>query len=344
MKKAVTIKTIAEELNLSRNTVSKALNGQYVPQKTRELVLKKAQELNYKSLNSANLKINRKYRIMLVSARPLNDINFYTTLISSIENYCFERNFELIQYLFNSKLNTFNKLSDYIEKIKIDGIIAMECFDKSFIQQLLKLDIPICFHDFAHTSSAFSQSFDIICTNDEQSICNFVKYLHKKHKFTKFSFVGDSRHCHSFGKRYTGMLLGLRNLKISHTPIEDINIPEHSFNYGDIIALKKEIEKLQILPEVFICCNDFVARNVCLALESMNVRVPKDAFVVGFDNALESYSLLPKLTTFSLNKQFLGSEILKNLIQRIEDTTIPSRLVTISTDLILRDSTQIESL
>jgi len=48
MKKAVTIKDIAEQLNLSRNTVAKALNGQYVPESTREAVLKKAREMNYK--------------------------------------------------------------------------------------------------------------------------------------------------------------------------------------------------------------------------------------------------------------------------------------------------------
>ena len=33
MRKAVTIKSIAEALNLSRNTVAKALNGRYVPEK-----------------------------------------------------------------------------------------------------------------------------------------------------------------------------------------------------------------------------------------------------------------------------------------------------------------------
>ena len=52
MKKAVTIKDIAEQLNLSRNTVAKALNGQYVPESTREAVLKKAREMNYKGLNA----------------------------------------------------------------------------------------------------------------------------------------------------------------------------------------------------------------------------------------------------------------------------------------------------
>ena len=60
MKKAVTIKSIAEQLNLSRNTVAKALNGQYVPEATRELVLKKAQEMNYKSLNTSNIQFGSK--------------------------------------------------------------------------------------------------------------------------------------------------------------------------------------------------------------------------------------------------------------------------------------------
>ncbi|MDE7263993.1 MAG: substrate-binding domain-containing protein [Anaeroplasmataceae bacterium] len=59
----------------------------------------------------------------------------------------------------------------------------------------------------------------------------------------------------------------------------------------------------------------------------------------GFDNLTEAYSLSPSLTTFSLDKHFLGSEILRTLITRIENKNIPSRFITISTNLISREST-----
>ncbi|MDE7106555.1 MAG: LacI family transcriptional regulator [Anaeroplasmataceae bacterium] len=341
MKKAITIKSIAEALNLSRNTVSKALNGQYVPEKTRELVLSKAQELNYKSLNSANLVFSdKKYRILLVSARPLNNINFYISLISSIENYCFERNYEFFQYIFNNKKNSFTKFSDYVKELNVDGIVALECFDRDFISNLLKLNIPICFHDFSHTAQNNYNNYDIICTNDEQSILNYVKYLHKKYNLNRYTFVGDNKHCHSFRKRYTGMLIGLKNLRIFHSSSEDITLSENNFNYGDTQALQDAISKLDQLPEVFVCCNDFVARNVCLALKNMNKEVPNDVLVVGFDNSAEAYSLSPTLTTFSLDPHFLGSEILRTLINRIDYRNIPSRFINISTDLISRESTE----
>ncbi|MDE5856717.1 MAG: substrate-binding domain-containing protein, partial [Anaeroplasmataceae bacterium] len=167
-----------------------------------------------------------------------------------------------------------------------------------------------------------------------------VKYLHKKYNLNRYTFVGDNKHCHSFRKRYTGMLIGLKNLRVSHSTSEDITHSENNFNYGDTQAIQNAILKLEELPEVFICCNDFVARSVCLALKNMNKEVPDDALVVGFDNSPEAYSLSPTLTTFSLDPHFLGSEILRTLIHRIDNRKVPSRLITISTDVISRESTE----
>ena len=51
MKKSLTIADIADALHLSRNTVSKALNGKHVSPKTKQLILDTAVQMGYKSFD-----------------------------------------------------------------------------------------------------------------------------------------------------------------------------------------------------------------------------------------------------------------------------------------------------
>ncbi len=340
MKKAVTIKDIAEQLNLSRNTVAKALNGQYVPEKTREIVLKKAKEMNYKSLNLTHIEVGRKkYRILLVSGKPLNNMNYFVPILQGIENYCYERNFELSQHTYNVNRTPFSGFADYVKELRPDGIVAIECFDKNFIAKLINLGTPICFIDFTAYDLRSDKKFDIISTNDEKSVCDLVKTLINKYGLSSFTFVGDNRHCMSFHERYMGMVKGVISSKGAHSKKDDILCNDESFDYGNAEAIKTEILKLKYRPECFICCNDFVARNVCHALKSLGIRVPQQAMVTGFDDVAEATALSPALTTFSVNKEFLGRETMNTLVTRIENPGIPSRTITVSTDMILREST-----
>lgn len=341
MKKAVTIKEIAEQLNLSRNTVAKALNGQYVPEKTRELVLRKAQEMKYKSLNVSHIESGaKKYRILLVSGKPLNNMNYFVPLIKSIENNCYEKNYELFQYTYNGSKTPFKEVSDYVNDLKADGIVAIECFDKNFIANLVNLGKPVCFNDFSTSDVSANYNYDIISANDEQSVFRIVKSLHAKYGTARFTFVGDNKHCRSFHDRYYGMLTGILSVRGAHNRPEDILCSDEVFNYGNPEALKTEILKLKYRPECFICCNDFVARGVCNALKLLNVNVPKNALVVGFDNVSEAFATAPAITSFSVDKEFLGTETIRTLVNRIENPNIPSRTIIVSTKLIPRASTE----
>lgn len=339
MKKAVTIKEIAEQLNLSRNTVAKALNGQYVPEKTRELVLKKAQEMKYKSLNLSTESGRKQYGILIVSGKPLNNINYFVPVIKSIENFCFDNNYKLFQYTYNGAKTPFKEVADYINDLKVDGIVAIECFDKDFISKLVNLGKPVCFNDFSVADIKTEKNYDIINTSNQQSISGIVKFLHKKYKITRFSFVGDNLHCRSFQERFNGMLMGIISFRGKHNNSEDIVCSDLTFNYGNQEAIKTEILKLKYIPECFICCNDFVARGVCNALNALNVSVPHKALVVGFDNVFEATSTTPFITSFSVDREFLGTETLRTLINRIENPNSPSRIITVSATLVAREST-----
>ncbi len=340
MKRAVTINDIAAQLNLSRNTVAKVLNGHYVPETTRELVLKKAREMNYKSLNSEILKPGRKkYRILLISGKPLININYFIPIIKGIENFCFENDYELFQYTHNSAMHPFKEVEDYITELNADGIAALEYFDKNSISKLLSLDKPVCFNDFSASDLITDKKFDLIRANDEQSVRRIVKLLYSRYQITRFTFVGDSKHCLSFHGRYLGMLSGIFSFNGTHSAKDDILCSDLTFDYGSPSAVKTEILKLKYRPQCFVCCNDFVARTVCNALKSLGLKVPQDAFVTGFDNVWEATAFSPAITSFSVEKEFLGREAMRTLIHRIEHPDTPARNITVSATLVEREST-----
>lgn len=340
MKKAVTINDIAQRLNLSRNTVAKALNGQYVPEATRERVLSAAKEMNYKSLNASHAEDGAKrYKILLVSGKPLNNINYFVPLVQSIENFCYERNYEIFQHTYNVNKTPFYNFLNYIKELNPDGIVAIECFDRNFIAKLINIGKPLCFVDFTAFDMPLPARYDVITTNDEKAVCDMVKYLINNYRIDSFAFVGDKKHCLSFHERYMGMLKGIFNCKLEHSKKNDILCNDESFDYGNAEAIKTELLKLRTRPQAFICCNDFVARNVCNALKSLNVKIPEEAMVVGFDNDSDATAFKPEITSFSVDKYFLGAETLRTLISRIENPDIPSRTITVSTEVILKTST-----
>lgn len=341
MKKAVTILDIANELGISRNTVSKALNGGYVPEKTRKLVLDKALEMNYKSMSQNIVEVSNKktYRLLLLSGKPLNNINFFIPIIRGIENYCYDNKYELIQYIYNKGISSFDSFKSYIKGLHVDGIIAIETFEREFIDNLMTLSLPITFIDFCANTLFHSGNYDIIETSNREPIYQMTRILNKKYGIKAFSFVGDYTHCLSFQNRYVGMIQALFLSGIPHKRADDI-LHSDNFDYGNPSALAAEIKKLKTFPKCFICCNDFIARNVCNALKELNINVPNDTFVVGYDDSLDSTMCHPKITTIGMNKEFLGAEAVRTLEFRIENPNIPTREISIESMIIPRESTK----
>lgn len=340
MSKTITVADIAEQLNMSRNTVSKALNGKYVPEKTRTIILNKARELNYKQMNIDSLVVAeaKKYRFLLLSGKPLNNINFFIPIIQSIENYCYDKQYEFFQYVFNKNISSFKTLATHIHDLNLDGIIAIETFEKDLIDRLLSIDIPICFIDFSASSINVKGNYDIIESNNSEPINFITDEIINKFNFTRFSFVGDFLHCMSFKDRYLGMLSALAINGIHHTSEMDI-LRSDNFDYGNPEVLKIEMLKLKQKPQCYICSNDFIARSVINALKRLEIKVPQDCLVVGYDDAADSTNSIPYITTVGMNKQYMGIEAMKALLERIENPNLPTKTIKIDSDIIYRHTT-----
>ena len=149
MKKNVTVSDIADALNLSRNTVSKALNGKHVPTKTRNMVIHAAIEMGYKGYKlaaSTDISLGQK-KFLILSSRLLMNINYYISVLKGIEESLTDYDIELLQFNITSS-DSFSKFKRYLENNAVDGIICIEFFKPDYIVELLELEPKVIFLDF----------------------------------------------------------------------------------------------------------------------------------------------------------------------------------------------------
>jgi LacI family repressor for deo operon, udp, cdd, tsx, nupC, and nupG len=94
--KRVTIYDIAEKLNIAASSVSRALNGSSsVKESTKKLILKTAQELNYKpNTIASNLRKGKSKTIGVIVPR-INQ-NFFANVIAGIEEVTYKEGYKLI--------------------------------------------------------------------------------------------------------------------------------------------------------------------------------------------------------------------------------------------------------
>ncbi|MNN69615.1 HTH-type transcriptional repressor PurR [compost metagenome] len=93
------------------------------------------------------------------------------------------------------------------------------------------------------------------------------------------------------------------------------------------------------LPPAFVCANDFIAINVIRILKDLNIEIPGEVKVCGFDNALESRIVEPHLTTVHIHRSEMGFLAAEMLLSRIENPSRPPQITHVKTTSVFRQST-----
>lgn len=337
-KERITVQDIADALGLSRNTISKALNGQYVPPRTRERVLSAAIEMGYKSYGTiANSDpSDRHKRIVLLTSKHLMTMTFFLHLVRGIEFMLDEHeNIELLQFTA-TKTSFFDRLVDYLHENKVDGIICIELFRADYVPRLITLGYPIVFFDFPIYLSV-SGNYDVVLSESFPSVKNFCLSLIRERNLRTFGFVGDYTHCTSFYERFLAMREAMFLAGLPFDPNYSF-IEKDSFPYGNSQELAKALAASP-LPECFVCANDTIAMNVIKALALLRKKVPRDILVSGFDNLPESKNFDPPLTTFNVDKSGLGKMLLTTLLDRINHPHQKTKFIYLQSKQITRQTT-----
>lgn len=339
MEKKVTIQDIAKALNLSRNTVSKALNNTGVlADSTRQKILKKAAEMGYhrviylsepSTADSGEVK-----ELALITQNMPYGSHFGTYALNTFQERMSQNNCRISIFPVRDTEITSLSLPTGFDSKNTAGIICLELFDPEYIKMLSALDIPLLFLDTAFDTDMTKIKADFLLMENHLSMFHLTDTL-IKNGCQRFAFVGDPTHCYSFSERYQGFIHALSVNRLEPCTSRFI---EHA-----VFALQRTMEetirRMPQLPDVFVCANDFIAVDLIRTLKKCGLNIPEDVLVTGFDNAKESGIIEPHLTTVDIPSSQMGYIAADMLHSRINEPNLPFRITHVRTSLKFRDST-----
>jgi len=345
----VTIQDIANELQLSRNTVSKAINNTGVlADATREKILRKAAEMGYKQFaylplfqedtaKAAEHSIlpSDKREIAMLTTQFLSSSHFSSMMLdrfqSEIEHL---HSCTTIHRISPIELKE-KKLPSSLNIQRTAGIICIEVFDYDYAQMLCDLDVPLLFVDTPVMDMRPPLKADRLYMENRIEIQNAVAHMVQRGK-KRISFAGDKNHCQSFFERYMAYKDAVEYFGLTEG-LSTCAMPSGQQNYP--VSLYETIRRFKTMPDAFVCANDFVAMDLVKALNELGYSVPDDIWVCGFDDSQEASYFAPRLTSIHIHGQIMGYTAANLLMTRIEEPSLNYRTVYTETNLILREST-----
>lgn len=346
MKNRITIQDIADTLGVSRNTVSKAINGTgSIADTTRIKIFQKAVEMGYKQFsflsqvqeNVTPIAFSNK-EIALFTHSLIGNSHFSSKLLDTFEKKISRQGYRLSIYTIgDSEINSLTLPANY-NYGNTEGIICIELFSRVYSEFLCSQNIPTLFVDTAANISDLNLDSDILYMKNHSSVYIMLKKIIEM-GYRNISFVGDRFNCNSFYERWKGYCDVLTDHNITVTPSNCI-LENDSCPYENPEWLSKRISAMPKLPEAFFCANDYLAISTLKALKKLNYSVPKDILLCGFDNSSESQIIEPALTTVNIPSFSMGYIAADLILSRIEFSDMPYRTTYIKTDVLLRESTK----
>lgn len=340
MKKKVTLKQIAKELDVSISTVSKSLkDSSEISEDTRLKVQAFAKLYNYKPNNIALSLKNKKTKTIGVIIPEIVH-HFFATVISGVENIANQYGYNVIVCLSDESFDKEVINMEMLANGSIDGFIMS--LSKETQQK----------KDFHHITEVINQGMPVVLfdriTND--IVCDkvIIDDFHASYQAVKTLLNAGLKRIAlittvdyvSVGKlRTDGYIKALTSNGIAIDEnlilkIEDIDAAE---------SLIENLIKNNEIDAVF-AVNELFAVTSIKQASKIGKKVPEDISVIGFTDGIISKYSTPSITTVGQNGIEMGGKAAKMLIDRLEaeEEEEDEKYITeiIETQLVVRESTR----
>lgn len=332
MEKDATIYDVAHQASVSITTVSRFLNSPTkVAENTRRKIEDAMRKLDFTPKAEAVARARRGVKRIGVIT-PFFTAPSFVLRLNGIQEALVASGYDLITYAINS----VDQLQGYLRMLpysgRIDGLIIMSLpfLEEDFIR-FEKSGIPLVCLEFGHESVS---SIVIDNRNGGRMAADF--FIDKGYK--NFAFMGEGGQpaysLHATEER----LLGYRErLAEFGYVLEDINVRFHPYGIEFAVECAKGLLKGNNYPKAVFCSSDLQAVGLIKAAQQMNIRIPEDVAVLGFDD-IDLAGYMGISTIRQLLKQS-GTMAVEQLMAQMENPKIPKEKIELELSIIERQTT-----
>lgn len=323
----VTLSDIAKKLNVSVSTVSKALSGDAgISETTKKAVFKVVDKTGYRLR-----KTNCRSVAFVIDKEYFNlSSQFYAHIISGVED-------ELIKHNYYFQFSSVDRDDFQIERINLNfkdlaGVIMVNYYHDEFDLKLRQFDIPVVLIDYYIPT----EDIPTVLIDNADGILRICKHLaslgHRRVAYISGLNVETTTY-----ERLNGFRMA-RNLYEFDKDEELVILNCEPTEEAGFAAMNKLLRTGKH-PTAVACYNDALAVGAMDAITLINLTVPLDISVTGFDDFSLGTTVKPSLTTVHVPLKDMGVLAVDRLMEIIEGETSPIQKILVSTKLVVRDST-----
>ncbi len=326
------ITDVAERAHVSRQTVSRVINGHpYVSAETRQAVEAAIRDLGYRPNLAARALATGSSRTVTVIASNTT-LYGYASTIQGIEEAARLRRFTLVISVVDSL--DHEAIQTAIEPVTDPrfGSVIVLAYDQVGLRalQALPQDLPY--------AAAIGRSFHsgnrkpdprwVWLADYEAAYAATNHLLELGHRTVHHIPIPSS----TKDQREGGWLAALRDAGADVPPLPRPGWDARSgYDAGVRMARDRNVTAI-------LCGNDDIALGVYRAMHEAGRRIPEDVNIVGFDDAPASAFLTPSLSSVRLDFVGLGRACFDVLWSQISEAPVPQRVPLAVPQLVIRES------
>lgn len=332
------IRDVARRAKVSTATVSRTVNQvATVDAQLAKRVWKAIEELGYYPNRQARALVSGRSRVFgLIVSEITNP--FFPEIVQTFETLAVEQHYEI---LLTSTIHDPKRMELAVRRMiegRVDGVAILTFgMEEDLLEHLRFRNLPLVFVDIGPRAPRVSNIRVDYADGIRQAVQHLAALRHER-----IGFIAGPLRLRSAMARKDAFQASMKEIGLPVKP--DFLVEGDHRLEGGKRALKK-LAELRERPTAVLCSNDMTAIGVMREAFELNIKVPQDLSVIGFDDIRMAEFLTPPLTTVQMSQSELARLAFEALLKEVKrETPIPegSEYV-LKTHLVLRNSTTFPS-